>query len=293
MGLLDEQFLGSKHSLPEARVLFELGQKSTWERMELRQQLGLDDSYLTRLLDSLATKQLIKMSPSKRDGRRKTVQLTAKGTKQFKQLDTKSSEIIGHLVEHLTASDKRVLTDSLSVLDNLMVSRLNDETKLVIRKLQSGDLGWIVKRHGEIYADEFNWNMDLEGLVAKIVADYYADHDENTECAWIAELNGVQAGCVFCCAKNVQVAQLRILLVEPWARSHGVGSKLVETCINFAKQAGYSAMVLWTNDILKSARRIYQHYGFVLTDEEEHSSFGQKLIGQNWTLDLDAMPTEK
>ncbi|MDB9527569.1 bifunctional helix-turn-helix transcriptional regulator/GNAT family N-acetyltransferase [Oscillatoria sp. CS-180] len=288
MGLLDDQFLGTKHSLPEARVLYELGQKPTWERMELRQQLSLDDSYLTRLLDRLAAKRLIRISPSKIDGRRKTVQLTSKGKENFKELDTSSSEKIGHLIEQLTPSDKRALDDAIAVLNNIIVSKSSDEKKLVIRKLQSGDLGWVVKRHGEIYSDEFNWNMDFEGLVAKIVSDYYADHDEKRECAWIAELNGVQAGCIFCCAKDSEVAQLRILLVEPWARGHGVGSKLVDTCVNFAKQAGYSSMVLWTIDILQSARKIYQNYGFVLSEEEEHFSFGQNLVGQNWTLVFEA-----
>ena len=159
---------------------------------------------------------------------------------------------------------------------------------VTIRGLQAGDMGWVIQRHGAIYADQFGWNADFEGLVARIVADYHANFVPGRENAWIAEVDGVRAGCVFCCQRDADTAQLRILLVEPWARGFGLGSRLVDECITFARDAGYSEMMLWTNDVLISARRIYEAAGFQLAEEEAHHSFGHDLVGQNWTLSLRA-----
>jgi GNAT superfamily N-acetyltransferase len=157
----------------------------------------------------------------------------------------------------------------------------------VIRPLgQPGDLGWVVMAHGEIYANEFGWNTTFEALVARIVADYTHDHDPAREAAWIAESDGRRVGCVFCVAADDTTAQLRILLVDPSARGLGIGARLVDECLHFAQAAGYRRITLWTNDVLTSARRIYQAAGFQLTDEEPHHSFGHQLIGQNWARDL-------
>lgn len=169
------------------------------------------------------------------------------------------------------------------------------QQEVVVRRAdRPGDLGWVVMAHGEIYDRQFGWDTDFEALVARIVADYAADHDPATEAAWIAEVDGDRAGCVFCVAGDVPgVAKLRILLVSPAARGLGVGTRLVETCLAFARDAGYRQVTLWTNDVLVSARRIYQAFGFVLTDEEPHHSFGHDLIGQHWTLDLGEAPAVK
>lgn len=161
------------------------------------------------------------------------------------------------------------------------------DERVTIRPLgEPGDLGWVVQAHGEIYAEEFGWDVTFEELVAQIVGEYAADHDSSRESAWIAELDGRRVGCVFCVAKDAATAKLRILLVDPKARGHRLGSRLVETCMDFARQAGYQHMTLWTNDVLNSARRIYQTAGFELTDEEAHHSFGHALVGQNWSRDL-------
>jgi GNAT superfamily N-acetyltransferase len=158
---------------------------------------------------------------------------------------------------------------------------------LAIRGLgQPGDLGWVVQAHGEVYADEFDWDSSFEALVARIVADYAAGHDETREAAWIAELDGERVGCVFCVRAEDELAKLRILLVHPKARGRGVGDRLVSTCLDFARAAGYRRITLWTNDVLASARRIYQAHGFRLVDEERHHSFGHDLVGQTWTRDL-------
>jgi GNAT superfamily N-acetyltransferase len=152
---------------------------------------------------------------------------------------------------------------------------------------QPGDLGWVVMAHGQLYAAEFGWDASFEALVARIVADYAAQHDSAREAAWIAEVDGERAGCVLCVAADEPgTARLRILLVEPTARGCGLGSRLVATCIDFARRAGYRRLSLWTNDVLTSARRIYQAAGFHLVNEERHHSFGHDLVGQHWTLDL-------
>jgi GNAT superfamily N-acetyltransferase len=165
----------------------------------------------------------------------------------------------------------------------------SSEAQIIIRGLgRPGDLGWVVMAHGEVYAAEFGWNSDFEALVARIVADYAAAHDVERECAWIAELNGRRVGCVFCVADpaDAAIAKLRILLVHPDARGHGLGGRLVDTCLEFARTAGYSKVLLWTNDPLAAARKIYLARGFGLVKEEPHHSFGVDLVGQNYELDL-------
>lgn len=169
-----------------------------------------------------------------------------------------------------------------------MVQQSKDADRISIRPAdRAGDLGWVVKAHGEVYDEQFGWNTEFEAVVAQIVADYAASHDPDREAAWIAEVDGQRAGCIFLvAADSAAVAKLRILLVAPGARGLGVGTRLVEQCLAFARQAGYQQVTLWTNDILVSARRIYQAFGFTLTDQEPHHSFGHDLVGQNWTLDL-------
>lgn len=163
----------------------------------------------------------------------------------------------------------------------------------VVRRLgRPGDLGWVVMAHGEIYASEFGWDTSFEALVARIVADYANEHDTAREAAWIAEHDGRRVGCVFCVAAEkstaaeISTAKLRILLVDPAARGLGIGARLVDECVRFARSAGYQRITLWTNDVLASARRIYQAAGFELSDEEPHHSFGHDLVGQNWVRDL-------
>ncbi|MFB6769031.1 GNAT family N-acetyltransferase [Streptomyces sp. NPDC056337] len=168
------------------------------------------------------------------------------------------------------------------------MSERDHRRHLVIRRAdRPGDLGWVVMTHGEIYERQFGWNTDFEALVAKIVAEYAAKHDPATEAAWIAEVDGERAGCVFLVAGDQPgVAKLRILLVAPTARGLGLGARLAEECLDFARRAGYRRVTLWTNDVLVAARKIYQRFGFRLADEEPHHSFGHDLVGQNWVLDL-------
>ncbi len=287
LGLLDEGLLETEHSLSEARVIFELAGRPTWERLELRRRLGMDASFMTRVLTSLEQKGLVASAPSTTDGRALDISLTRAGRRAFKNLDRRSTEQITALLSTLTPDQRQTVTESMTIIRLLTETEPAIEDRQVsLRTLQPGDLGWVVQRHGAIYADEFGWNTDFEALVARIVSDFWSGSVEGREHAWIAEVDGARAGCVFCCQKDVATAQLRILLVEPWARGVRIGARLVDECVEFARSAGYAAITLWTNDILVSARRIYEAAGFELVDEEPHHSFGKDLIGQNWLLHL-------
>lgn len=285
LGLLDRGFLATDHSLTEARVLYELAQRDSWERAELREQLGMDPSFLTRVLSRLTEEGLVDSSPSRTDGRALLVSLTERGREVFGVLDTRSAQQIEALIGPLTEGQRATLVEAMTVVSWLTGSH-EREGRITIRGMRPGDMGWVIQRHGEIYWDEFGWNADFEALVARIVADYHANHRPGRENAWIAEVDGARAGSVFCCERDADTAQLRILLVEPWARGMGLGRRLVEECIGFARGAGYARLALWTNDVLVSARRIYEAAGFALVDEDPHHSFGRDLVGQTWELAL-------
>jgi DNA-binding MarR family transcriptional regulator/N-acetylglutamate synthase-like GNAT family acetyltransferase len=284
LGLLDRGLLGTEHSLPEARVLFELGRRDPWERSDLRERLAIDDSFLTRVLASLERRGLVRSEPSARDGRRRQVRLTDAGRVAADELDSRSSTQIDGWLTRLTEAERQTLAGAITTVDHLVGPRR--ERSVTIRGLRSGDLGWIVQRHGELYATEYAWDDTFEALVARVVADFAARSRPDRESAWIAEVDGVRAGCVLCCEAAEHTAQLRTLLVEPWARGLGIGARLVDECLSFARSARYESVVLWTNDVLVSARRIYEAAGFRLVDEERHHSFGHDLVGQVWRLDL-------
>lgn len=285
IGLLDQGLLETEHTLTEARVIFELAQRDTWERLELRDRLDIDASFLTRVLGRLEAKGLVASTPSKSDGRALDLELTPSGRIAYQVLDTRSVGQIDGILASLTDEQRASLVESMTTIAALLRPG-SDERSVSIRGLRPGDMGWVIARHGAIYFDEYRWDSDFEALVARIVTDYHEDFKEGRENAWIAEVDGARAGCVFCCERDADTAQLRILLVEPWARGLGLGARLVDECVAFARRAGYSKMMLWTNDILVSARRIYEALGFELVAEDHHHSFGHDLVGQNWELDL-------
>lgn len=285
LGLLDRSLLHTEHTLAEARVLFELARQSIWERSALQERLGIDPSFLSRVLRRLENDGLVVSTPSAEDGRALDITITDRGHEAYEILDQRSSDQIEALLRPLTPDQTAFLTEAMTVISRL-VGRGGSKGEVTLRGLEPGDLGWVVERHGAIYADEYGWNTEFEALVARIVAGFRENLSPERENAWIAELDGARAGCVFCCQRDQDTAQLRILLVEPWARGHGIGSQLVAACIDFARGVGYSKMVLWTNDVLVSARKIYEAAGFSLIEEEEHHSFGHDLLGQTWELDL-------
>jgi DNA-binding MarR family transcriptional regulator/GNAT superfamily N-acetyltransferase len=288
IGVLRASHLETEYSLTEARVIFELAQRQVTELADLRAELQIDPGYLSRIIARFRDARLVVTEPSPRDGRRQLGKLTAKGRRVFEMLDARSIEQVRKTLEPLGAEAQGRLVGALSTARSLFSPPAESRRAYVLRAPAPGDFGWIVERHGAIYAAEYGWDSSFEGLVAEIVGAFAKKHDPSREAAWIAEVAGERAGCVMCVRKKEKIAQLRLLLVDPKHRGLGLGAALVEECIRFAKRAGYAKLVLWTNDVLKDARRIYEKAGFELTEEERHESFGKKLVGQTWTLSLNA-----
>jgi DNA-binding MarR family transcriptional regulator/GNAT superfamily N-acetyltransferase len=285
IGVLGEGLLRTPYSLAEARVIFELAQRDRTEVTELRRSLDLDAGYLSRILARFAADGLITRERSTSDGRRQIIALSDSGRAAFSVLDSRSAEDVGALLGRLTAEQQRRLIGAMETIRDLLGATPKPPA-VELRPLAPGDVGWVVHRHGVLYAEEYGWDETFEALVARILADYVDNRDPRRESAWIAEVDGAPVGCVFCMRHDEETAQLRLLLVEPGARGSGVGGRLVEECIRFARQAGYRRMMLWTNDVLTDARRLYERAGFTLAKEEKHHSYGHDLVGQDWWLDL-------
>lgn len=281
LGTLNEGLLDTAYSLTEGRVLFELAQVELTDMAALRKGLDLDSGYLSRLLAKFDEAGLIRREASAVDGRRQAIALTAAGRRAYKTLNARSARQVGEMLAALPDERQAALVAAMKTVMQAL-GQDGRPAAVVLRGLRPGDLGWIVQRHGELYAREHGFDHAFEALVARIAADYVDHFDAAKENAWIAELDGERAGCVFCVRKDARTAQLRILLVEPWARGHGIGARLVDECLRFARGAGYKRIALWTNDVLVSARRIYQAAGFELVKEETHCSFGKELVGQFW-----------
>jgi DNA-binding MarR family transcriptional regulator/GNAT superfamily N-acetyltransferase len=286
LGLLRPQLAGSSFGLTEARVLFELAHRDEVPVAELRSALDLDAGYLSRIMSGFTAGGLVTREQSISDGRRQVVRLTDAGRFAFDELDRLQADAIGTLLAPLDDAQRKEIVTSMArirrVLDNEQ-----DRRALVLRAPEPGDLGWVIERHGYRYSADYGWDAEFEALVARIVADFAARRDAKREAAWIAELDGERVGCVFCTAsESADAAQLRLLLVEPSARGAGVGTRLVDECLRFARKSGYQRILLWTNDILVSARRIYERAGFVCDRREPHHSFGHDLVAETWELEL-------
>ncbi len=284
IGLLREGLVDTPYSLTEARVLFELARDGETETSRLRGWLDIDAGYLSRLLARFEADGLVRRTRSPADGRRQVTGLTAAGRAVFANLDARSGDQIRELLAALTPAGRQHLTGAMASIREI-IGPPAPPAAFVLRPPAPGDLGWVVQRHGALYAAEYGWDASFEALVARIVAGYAERGDRGRESAWIAELGG-EAGCVFCMRKDGATAQLRLLLVEPRARGLGMGGRLVAECVCFARRAGYREMVLWTNDVLHAARRIYQRAGFQLVSSQPHHSFGHDLVGQDWRLPL-------
>ena len=286
IGVLGEGFLRTPHSLTEARVLYELGRRDVVEVAELRRDLEIDAGYLSRLLSRLEDQALVTRERSKEDGRRQRVRLTEAGGAAFAELDGRSAAEVGELLDALGEERQRRLVAAMQVIAGLLDDDPRADAAVVLRAPHPGDYGWIVQRHGAQYAEEYGWDETFEALVARIVADYAEHHDPRREAAWIAEVDGEPVGCVLCVRKDDATAQLRLLLVDPRARGRGIGGRLIEECLRFARRTGYEQIVLWTNDVLHAARRLYERAGFELVDSGEHHAFGHDLVEQTWSLGL-------
>ena len=285
LGTLGEGLLDTPWSLTEARIVFELGQAASTDMAALRSALALDSGYLSRMLAKFDAAGLIARRTSAEDARRQSLSLTAAGRRLLRTFNARSNKQVAALLAPLPEATQASLVGAMRTVMTALDEK-PASLAVLLRGLRPGDLGWMVQRHGEVYAREHGWAPSFEGLVARIAADYIDQHRPGLEDGWIAELDGRRAGCVLCVRKDDETAQLRVLLVESWARGHGIGARLVEECIRFARDARYRKLVLWTNDNLVSARRIYLGAGFTLAREEKHHSFGKDLVGQFWELEL-------
>ncbi|GHG94227.1 bifunctional helix-turn-helix transcriptional regulator/GNAT family N-acetyltransferase [Streptomyces lanatus] len=294
IGALDySRHLYAPYTLTESRVLYELAHSPRTDAADLRTELSLDAGYLSRILNKFEQDGLIERTASKQDPRRRRVTLTARGRETGKLLEERANESVGSLLSTVPAAERPRLAEAMTAVRTILSDgRPPRREDVLLREPGPGDLGWIVQRNAALYAAEYGWNADYEGLVARIVADFAEDHDPHLERVWIAELDGRPVGCVMCVRDETApaTARLRLLLVEPDARGLGIGDRLVTAVVDFARGVGYRDLVLWTNDVLSAARRIYQRHGFVLAAEKPHRSFGKDLTGQDWRLALHDAP---
>ena len=280
LGLVRGGLVRTAHPLAEARVLYELGHHGTMETSRLRAALDVDAGQLSRLLARLEAEGLLTRERSEQDARRRLVTLTPAGADAFATLDHRTVEQIGELLDTLGDERRHELVRALADVERALAEPR--ARTVAIRDLEPGDRGWIVSRHGVLYAREYGWDASFETLVASIMGAFDPARDR----AWIAELDGRRAGCVLCVHHDERTAKLRTLLVEPEARGLGLGGRLVEEVIRHARTAGYAELTLWTNDVLTAARHIYERAGFTLTGEAPHRAFGHELVEQTWSLTL-------
>lgn len=290
IGVLQEDLLGSPFPLTQARVLYELAQREPVAARAIGEALGLDAGYLSRILQAFARAGLVEKARCDDDARSYLLRLTAQGREAYARLDRSSHGSIEKLLAALSPLRRaRLLRAVAEIQTALSPQTPADAQRLTVREYGIGDLGWAIERHARLYAEEYGWNGEFEAMVARLFADFAADHDRERERCWIAELDGERVGCVFVIRNrdHADTAQLRCLLVDPRGRGLGVGRRLVGTCLEFARAAGYRRMRLWTNDILIAARRIYESHGFRLIEQYPHHSFGHDLTAQVWERELD------
>ena len=286
IGLLQESYLKSQFSLSQVRVLYELAHRERPTATELGRELGLDPGYLSRILRLFEKRGFLKRTPSEADGRQSHLFLTARGQAAFAPLNTRSREEIGSMLRALRARDQIRLVDSMHAIEGVLGAQPEKKVPYLLRPHRPGDMGWVVSRHGALYAQEYGWDETFEALVAGIVKKFIEHYDPRKERCWIAEKDGEPVGSVFVVKQSATVAKLRLMLVEPKARGLGIGARLVDECVRFAGQTGYGRITLWTNSVLRAARRIYKEAGFRLVRQERHRSFGHDLVGETWDLKL-------
>jgi len=285
IGVLEQQLLQSPFSLTEARVLFELAQDDNLTAKEIGAKLGLDAGYLSRIVHSFTEKNLVTRKPVPSDRRQYRLALTAKGYLAFGRLNQTSHADVADMLNALPPGDRQRLVEAMTTIERL----LDDEAprpEATLRMHRPGDMGWVVQQHGALYAKEFGWDISFEGLCAEIAAQFLKDFDPSRERCWIAEIDGKQVGSVFLVKHSGEIAKIRLLLIDPAGRGIGLGKRLVDECIAFARSCGYRKITLWTQSMLLAARGIYENAGFVRVASEPHHSFGQDLIGETWELTL-------
>jgi DNA-binding MarR family transcriptional regulator/GNAT superfamily N-acetyltransferase len=286
IGVLHESLLDSEFSLTEVRVLYELAHRPRVTASDLAGDLELDAGYLSRILKRFESRRYLVRKTGDVDARRRTLALTSRGRRAFSTLDRHSSNAVAHLLQPLSEGGCSRLVDAMATIQATLGNEPASRAPVTLRRHRPGDIGWVVQRHGEVYAREYGWNEDFEALVAQIAAEFIQKLDPARERCWIAERAGRRVGSVFVARKTAKVAKLRLLLVEPEARGIGLGRRLVDECVRFARRAGYRKLALWTQSNLDAARHIYAAAGFKLAGEERHRSFGHNLLAETWELML-------
>jgi DNA-binding MarR family transcriptional regulator/N-acetylglutamate synthase-like GNAT family acetyltransferase len=287
IGVLQEHLLDSQFSLTEVRVLYEIAHRENAAAKDLCQDLGLDRGYVSRMLQNFEKHGWIKIIPSAEDHRRQFLSLTTKGHNAFDPLERRSSQEVATMLARLSPTQRQkflaAIRDVQSVLDTVSQSAI----PYIVRQHRPGDMGWVVQRHGELYWQEYHYDERFEALVAEIVAEFIQKLDAARERCWIAEKDGERVGCIFLVKKSASIAKLRLLLVETSTRGLGIGKRLVEECVNFAREAGYKKILLWTQSELAAARGIYKAAGFACIAEASHDSWSRKnLVAETWQLSL-------
>jgi DNA-binding MarR family transcriptional regulator/GNAT superfamily N-acetyltransferase len=287
IGVLEEHLLDSSLSLTEARVLYELAQRDAATATDICAELGLDPGYLSRILRGFRRRGWIQRAKATEDGRRQLLSLTRSGRAAFEPLDARSNAKVRELLAPIPADAQGRLLRAMQIIERALDPKTPVATPYLLRTHRPGDIGWVVHRHGAFYAQEYGYDERFEALVAGIVAEFVERFDPDRERCWIAELDGERVGSVFLVKKSKQIAKLRLLLVEPAARGLGIGKRLVDECVRFARQCRYRKLVLWTQSELKAARHVYEQAGFRMTGSERHQSWGRDdLVAQTWELDL-------
>jgi len=285
LGVLDQHLLQSPFSLSEARVLYELAHRDDLSAKEIGAELGLDPGYLSRIMQNFDKSGLITRKPLATDRRQHRLSLTAKGRQAFAKLDRSSHDEVAALLGRLGDAERATLVDAMTTIEHTLEPETS-RPAFLLRSHRPGDIGWVISRHGAVYAQEYGWDISFEALVAEIAAQFIKSYDPSCEHCWIAEVNGEPMGSIFLVKGSDEVAKLRLLLVEKKARGLGIGRALTDQCIRFARESGYKSITLWTQRILVAARDIYQRAGFRKTAEEPHHSFGVDLVGETWELKL-------
>jgi DNA-binding MarR family transcriptional regulator/predicted GNAT family acetyltransferase len=285
VGALHTGFAGSAFPLPEARLVYEIGRRGETSASELGRDLDLDLGYLSRLLQSLRRRGIVQGKPAPNDARTSLLSLTDKGRKSFAMLDQRSREQVTGMLARLPSGRRTQLVGAMQTIETLLNGG-KPAAEITLRPHRAGDRGWVVQAHGRLYAEERGWGAGFEALVAQIAGDFLKNFDPQRECCWIAEMDGEPVGSVFVVQQSTAIAKLRLLLVEPRARGHGLGRRQVDECIAFARAKGYQKLVLWTQSNLVPARRIYKAAGFQLVKKQRHQDFGVKLNGEYWELAL-------
>ncbi len=287
VGLLRRTYLGSPYSLGELRVLYEIAHERAPTASDIARVLDMDLGYLSRVLRDFERRGLITRKTSASDARQSHLALTARGRRAFMPLERRTQQQVAQILGKLKPGDQHRLVAAMQTIEALLQEGsqvAHSERNYCLRPPRYGDFGWIVKRHAELYAKEYGWTEPFEGLCAQIVADFLNNYDSKLDRCWIAEVNGENAGSVMLVKDLPGVARLRLLLVDPQARGWGLGARLTNECIEFARAAGYGKIALWTHGVLKAARHIYKKAGFKLVSSERRKSWGQQVVSEHWEL---------